>query len=140
MSLSLLISSLLMKPLRLVDSSFYISELRSRRDPFDTLKEHSGRYDFATCEVVMLEVLRGIKEPKALHHAQAEFAKLIYAPIQKTTGVIALELAQHLEHAGCRVTVPDLLIAACAKEIGATVFTLDQHFARMSEVRVTEEF
>jgi len=125
-----------MKALRLADSSFYISELRARRDPFDTLREYADRYDFATCEIVMLEVLRGIRGEKALRRAQTEFAKLVYAPIQKTTGVIALELAQHLERAGTRVAIPDLLIAACAKEIGAAVFTFDQHFARMTDVGI----
>jgi len=129
-----------MKQLRLVDSSFFISELRKREDPFRTLKKHCECYDFATCEVVMLEVLRGIRGEKALRYAQSEFAKLTFVPIQKSTGVIALNLARSLERAGERVAIPDLLIAACAREIGATMLTLDQHFSRMSEVRVTEEF
>jgi len=129
-----------MKQICLADSSFLISKLRARIDPFQTLKEHRDRYDFATCEVVMLEVLRGIKGAKALSYAQAEFEKLIYVPIQKSTGVIALGLARSLERAGCRVAVPDLLIAACAREIGASVLTFDAHFARMPEVRIAPAF
>jgi len=131
---------LLMKQLCLADSSFLISKLRSRIDPFQIFKEHRDRYDFATCEIVMLEVLRGIRGARALRYAQAEFEKLIYVPIQKSTGVIALGLAQHLERAGCRVAVPDLLIAACAKEIGAAVLSFDQHFARMPELTISEGF
>jgi len=117
-----------------------ISKLRARIDPFQTLKEHRDRYDFVTCEVVILEVLRGIRGEKALRYTQAEFSKLIYMPIAKTTGVIALNLARSLERAGERVAIPDLLIAACAREIGASVLTFDQHFARMSEVTITEGF
>jgi len=129
-----------MKQLCLADSSFLISKLRARIDPFQTLKEHRDRYDFATCEVVMLEVLRGIRGEKALRYAQTEFAKLTYVPIQKSTGVIALNLARSLERSGERVAIPDLLIAACAREIGASVLTFDQHFARMPDVKVAEEF
>jgi len=88
----------------------------------------------------MLEVLRGIREEKALRYAQTEFSKLIYVPIQKSTGVIALNLARSLERAGERVAIPDLLIAACAREIGSSVLTFAQHFGRMSEVRVEAAF
>jgi len=123
-----------MKQVTLVDSSFFISELRKREDPFQTLKKHGDRYDFATCEVVMLEVLRGIRGAKALRYAQTQFEALIYVPIQKSTGVIALNLARSLERAGERVAIPDLLIAACAREIGSSVLTFNQHFARMSEI------
>jgi len=128
-----------MRTLILADSNIYIAALRSgKAAPFWLFDKHQDRYEFTTCEVVMLEVLRGIREPQVYDYVEREMERLIYLPVRKTTGLIARSLAWDLERAGRRVAVPDILIAACAKEAGAKVLTRDQHFLQMPGVEVIQ--
>jgi len=110
-----------MKPLILIDSNIIIALLRLRRNPLSFLSATHLIYQFATCEMVMLEVLRGIRERTALQSMEKEFLGLTYLPMERSTWRIARNLAWDLERAGLPTKAPDILIAACAIESQATV-------------------
>jgi len=125
-----------MKTLLLSDSSIYIRILRMRGSPFRFFGNHSTHYEFATCGMVMMEVLRGLREPAAVEYARGQFGRLTYLPTHESTWDLARSLAWQLERAGLRIPVQDIIIAACAKEAGATVFTHDGDFRRIPGVKV----
>ncbi|KXU37691.1 hypothetical protein AXK11_00185 [Cephaloticoccus primus] len=54
----------------------------------------------------------------------------------ESTWDLVLKIATELERAGTRVLLPDLIIAACALEAGATVLTLDSDFSRIPDLKV----
>jgi len=125
-----------MKPLILIDSNIIIALLRLRRNPLSLFSASYLIYQFATCEMVMHEVLRGIREPNVLRSMEKEFEGLTYLPMERSTWRIARRLAWELERAGLPTKAPDILIAACALERGATVLTKDQDFFRIPNLPV----
>lgn len=115
----------------LVDSSFFIDRLRAGLDPFEELGAWADECDFFTCGVVMTEVLRGVKMPKA-HDKMAEvFGCMLYVPTRNVTWERVADLAWELDRKGLHMQVTDLVIAACALEADAAVLTFDSDFARV---------
>lgn len=117
-----------MASLVLPDSSFYITATRAGRDPFLELSVKAEKYEYATCGIVQIEVLRGRRDPHVLRHFRETFAVMIYINTNHTIWERAAGLAWSLDRQGIVIPATDLLIAACALQAGATVLTYDQHF------------
>src|SRR2546425_13166777 len=107
----------------LADSSFFIDRLRAGRDPLQELSEQSDEWELLTCGVVMVEVLRGMRQ-KAAHERMAGYmACMIYVPTLNKVWERVERLAWHLDRQGNFVQVTDLIIAACALETNSAVLT-----------------
>ena len=120
----------------LVDSSFFISRLRTGLDPLEELAAHSDDWEMLTCGVVMVEVLRGMKQ-KPAHKRMADYLGcMLYVPTLNTVWERAAKLAWELDRTGRVMQVTDLMIAVCALEYDAAVLTLDSDFARVPGLRV----
>jgi predicted nucleic acid-binding protein len=120
----------------LVDSNVYISLLRRGHDPAEILHDWIGNGDLATCGMVRLEVERGLKIEKIRRHIGAFFDVLINVPTSNKIWEQATGLAWTLDRAGVTLPSQDILIAACAQEIGAAVLTDDRHFEKFAGLQV----
>jgi len=118
-----------MKKLVLVDSCIHIKARRT--DAYLDLFEPHPDYEFATCGMVEFEVMRGITTPKGLAYAREQFDILRYLPTTRATWILAREIAQQLDRKGLPINAQDTIIAACAKEAGAAVFTHDKRFSEI---------
>jgi len=123
-------------PLLLPDSNFFIRLFRLRGLPFDVLREEFAAYEIVTCQMVMLEVLCGIAEPRVLANTTRLFESLRCVKMEDSTWALARQLAWERERVGRRLGIPDILIAACALESGAAVLTNDRRFAEIPELSV----
>lgn len=90
----------------------------------------------ATCAIADLEILYSAESP-ADHQITAELLRsLPRAPVEEKCAERALEvqalLAKRSEHRG--VSLPDLLIAACAERADLTVLHYDADFELISSV------
>ena len=120
----------------LVDSSFFIDRLRTGRDPLAELAAFSDDWEMLTCGVVMVEVLRGMKQ-KSAHKRMADYMGcMLYVPTLNAVWERAAKLAWELDRMGRVMQVTDLMIAVCALEYEAAVLTLDGDFARVPGLRV----
>lgn len=117
-----------MEPPVLVDSNIYIDLMRKQLDPAIVLTEHVSSTDLATCGMVRLEVLRGIKHPKVRTRLAAFFDVLQFVPTDNRLWKQAEDLAWELDRAGWIIPATDILIACAARRIGAVVLTRDKHF------------
>ncbi|HEY0943682.1 MAG TPA: PIN domain-containing protein [Opitutaceae bacterium] len=117
-----------MSNLVLVDSSFYITHLTQRRQPFETLDKLVERYDFAVCGIVWMEVLRGRSNPAVRAFFDERFATMHFLNLTPAGWRRAAGLAWEMDRRGEIIPATDLAIAACAIEHGATVLTFDKHF------------
>ncbi len=122
----------------LVDSSYYISRLRRGLDPVEEFALVEDEVDFFICGVVKIEVLRGLKVPKAHARMAAVFDTMLYVPTSNTLWERAAKLAWEIDRRGDFVQVPDLLIACCALEADAAVLTHDSDFRRVPGLRVVD--
>jgi len=112
----------------LVDSNVYIGLLRRSMDPVKVLGEWIGEGDLATCGMVRLEVERGLKVEKTRRSLGAFFNVLINVPTSHKVWEEATTLAWTLDRCGITLPAQDILVAACAKTLGAAVLTDDAHF------------
>lgn len=112
----------------LVDSSVWIRLMREGRDPVQILVERAKTCDLATCGMVRLEVLRGIIR-RGVRDAVEEFMNvMINVPADNRIWETAAQEAWQLDRRGITLPAQDLVIAACAQRIEATVLTFDHHF------------
>jgi hypothetical protein len=97
-------------------------------DPVKVLGDWIGEGDLATCGMVRLEVERGLKVEKMRRSLGGFFDVLINVPTSNKIWEQATTLAWTLDRCGVTLPAQDILIATCAKELGAAVLTDDAHF------------
>jgi predicted nucleic acid-binding protein len=127
----------------LVDSNVYISLLRRGLDPVEILGDWIGDGDLATCGMVRLEVERGLKIDRVRRRVAGFFDVLINVPTSNKIWEQASETAWTLGRSGITLPAQDILIATCAREIGAAVLSDDKHFEEFTGLRIfkpAEEF
>lgn len=122
----------------LPDSNFYIGRMRAGVDPFAELALHVDRYEFLTCGMVVLEVSRGLREPRVLRLFRERFAVMSFLPTSNAIWQRATEIAWALDRQGLVLPAPDVLIAACALQAKAAVLTADAHFHSIPGLRVLD--
>lgn len=115
----------------LVDSSVYIRLMRQRLDPVAVLFEHYDTVNLVTCGMVRLEVMRGMREPRAAKRLEDFLAIMQYVPTDERLWHEATDLAWRIDRAGQTIQATDALIAASALRKGASILTLDSDFQRV---------
>ena len=127
----------------LVDSNVFISFLRRGLDPVELLGDWSGSGDLATCGMVRMEVERSLKIDRIRRRIGKFFDVLINVPTTNKIWEQATETAWKLGRSGITLPAQDILIATCAREIGAAVLSDDKHFDEFSDLQIfkpAEEF
>lgn len=118
------------------DSSLFIRLIKRGFDPAQALLSHYDAEALATCGMVRVEVLRGLRLPK-LHDGVSGFMDVMQNVI--TTNLLwerAAALGRRMMLNGVTIKGPDLIIAASALQIGAAVLTLDSDFERVPGLHV----
>lgn len=120
----------------LVDSSVYIRLMRQGLDPVAVLFEHYDTVNLVTCGMVRLEVLRGVRFPRARERLEAFMAVMQDVPADERLWREATELAWQIDRTGKAIQATDAIIAASALRLGASVLTLDSDFQRVPSLHV----
>ncbi len=120
----------------LVDSSVYIRLMRQRLDPVAVLFEHYDTVNLVTCGMVQLEVLRGVREPRARKRLEDFMAVMQYVPTDAKLWREATDLAWRIDRLGATIQATDCVIAASALRLGASVLTRDSDFLRVPGLHV----
>ena len=123
----------------LVDSSYYIHLSRAGRDPLRELAVVAAQRDVATCGVVRCEVARGLKAMPVLEKFRRAWDVMLYVPTDNRLWLDVEQLLWGLDREGVCLPLADVLIACCARRIGAVVLTFDQHFQAIPGIRAVEE-
>lgn len=122
----------------LPDSNFYIHCTLAGFDPFAELGKFMDEYDFITCGMVVLEVIRGRSNPHVMRRFQERFSVMVFIPTTNQIWERATQLAWSLDRQGVVLPAQDNLIAAHALEADATLLTHDAHFQHIPGLRVVE--
>lgn len=122
----------------LIDSSVFIGILRGRRDVGTVLGDWAEGRELATCGMVQVEVLRGIRDTR-IRQTMLEFMSVM-SFIQSTTKLWmqTAELAWKLDRQGRPIPAADLTIAAAALHAEASLLTYDHHFREIPGLDVIE--
>jgi predicted nucleic acid-binding protein len=120
-----------MDPATLVDSSIFIELLGQGLDPATELTSQISLTDLATCGMIRIEVLRGIRNKKIRQKLSDFMDVLQNVPTDNRLWDEAAHLAWKMDRVGWVIPAQDILIACCAMRIGASVLTRDRHFSRI---------
>jgi len=112
----------------LVDSSYFISHLRRRQDPFLALAGADDKYEFYSCGV-LAEVCCGMIQPQAYDLTRRQFDVMSWVPTTSRIWERITQVSWELARKGIVVKLPDLIIAVSAMEADAAVLTLDSGFS-----------
>ena len=112
----------------LVDSSVFITLLKTRRDPGIELMSRLDLTDLATCGMVRLEVIRGLATPRARRRMDAFFDVMQNVLTDDQLWEDACDIGWRVTRKGHNMPAQDIIIAACALRVGAAVLTFDRHF------------
>ena len=113
--------------------------MRLGRDPMQELRRIELVRDLATCGVVRSEVARGLREPKLLKKFQARWDVMLYVPTDNALWSDVEAVAWRLDRAGHNLPLTDIVIACCARRIGAVVLTHDHHFSLIPGLQTAEQ-
>ena len=123
----------------LIDSNFYITHLRAGRNPFRELSAAGDDWELFTCGMVMLEVLRGVRDPRQLAKIEASFSLMNFIPTSDPIWTKARQLAWQLDRRGIIIPAQHHVIAACALQAHLAVLTADGHFQHVPGLTVLEQ-
>jgi predicted nucleic acid-binding protein len=109
--------------------------MREGRHPFRALEPIAHSRDIAICGVVRAEVARGIRDIGLLKKFRARWDVMLYVPTDHSLWVEVEDLGWQLDRLGVILPLTDIIIACCARRIGAVVLTLDKHFSLIPGIR-----
>ena len=88
-----------------------------------------------TCGIVRCEVARGVRSPRVLQEFQDAWNVMVNVPTDNRLWQEVEGTIWHLDRTiGGALPLTDVVIACCARRIGAVVLTFDQHFQRIPGV------
>jgi len=123
----------------LVDSSWIIARMRAGEDFRQRLISVLRSGQLYNSGVVRAEVLRGIKSPSMRDEACDFFDIVPEVPCDARLWRQVSDLGWTLGRRGKWPPVTDLVIAACARRVGARVVTLDAHFYDIPDLDVSAD-
>lgn len=115
----------------IVDTSVWIDFLEGGTHwTKDRLKHKiEDRESLVYTEMILLEIIQGLKERKDREAIERTFQSLVIAPQKRSTTLLAAEIYQGLQRKDIRIrSIVDCLIAATAIETGASVLHKDRDF------------
>ncbi len=122
----------------LADSSFYIRLLRAQQDPLRALTVAAESGDVAICGVVRCEVGRALRQPALRQRFHAFWDVMINIPTDNRLWTEVEETLWSLDRSGVVLPLTDVIIACCARRVGAIILTYDHHFDQIPGVRTTD--
>ncbi len=122
----------------LVDSSWYIALMREGRHPLRELQPIAHVRDVATCGIVRAEVARGIRDAGLLRKFRARWDVMLQVPTDNRLWDNVENLAWQLDRQGVVLPLTDIVIACCARRIGAVVLTYDKHFSVIPGIQTAD--
>jgi predicted nucleic acid-binding protein len=123
----------------LVDSSYYIHCLRERRDPLRVLALTAAARDLAVCPIIRCEVSRGLRRPEVRVKLTSAWDVMLNVPTDQRMWAQAEQTLWELDRKGMVVPLTDVVIATCARRIGAVVLTRDKQFYEIPGISVLED-
>lgn len=119
----------------LADSSFYIGLLRQRQDPLRALALAAATRDVVICGVVRCEVGRALRPRETRQRFHAFWEVSVNVPTDNRLWEEAERTLWELDREGVVLPLTDVVIACCARRVGAVVLTFDGHFSCIPGIR-----
>ena len=124
-------------PLRLIDSSVWITYLRPEPDPriVKEVRSALAAGEAAVAAPILVEVLSGFRDSNEYSVREADFRTLPHVEVDGEAGYIAARIGRGLAEAGKTGKTVDLLLAGAAIHAGAELWSLpDDHYREIQSL------
>ncbi len=128
-----------MKNRILVDTTIWIEFFRGRSKFGDRLEMLLKENTVWTCGIVMFEILQGIRSEGEKNKILSIFASLPYVEMTKKLWNTAAELSISAKKNGLNLPLSDIFIAAIAIGHDLSVYTVDNHFKQIPNLKLYKE-
>jgi len=120
--------------LYLIDTSAWILALRKNgnRDAINIISAILDEDTAATCPIIMLELLSGVKSKKQYEELLEDLKALHNIPITDEVWEYSFKLGFELRNRGITVPAADILIASAAIKYDQILLHYDKHFDLIS--------
>ena len=120
----------------LIDNSVWVSILRGSPDGAlnETVSSLLSSHQAAMCEVVWLELYRGVRGKAELKRLGSLKELCRWLPINEPVWEMAYEFGRNCLKTGTTVPMSDLLIYCTASRYGADLLHIDGHFDHLEEL------
>ncbi len=118
-------------PLRLIDSSVWITYLRPKPAPriVQAVRDALEAGEAAVATPIVIEVLNGIRDPLEYEARETDFRALPRIEVDGEAGYIAARIGKALAEAGKMGKTVDLMLAGAAIRASAELWSLyDDHY------------
>jgi tRNA(fMet)-specific endonuclease VapC len=123
----------------LVDTTIWIEFFRGRSKIADYLEMLLTQNVVYTCGIVMCEVLQGVKLEGERDKILDILVTLPYVEMTKKLWQNAAELSVSMKKDGVNLPLSDIFIATIALENDLAVYTLDNHFTQIPNLKLYKE-
>ena len=123
----------------IVDSAVIIDLIRSNIDPRQALSPYLRACELYNCGVIRAEILRGMSSPRLKADMEAFFDIIPEVPCDAKLWRAVSEIGWSLGRKGKWPPVTDLVIAAAAIRVGATLVSPDKNFLDVEGLSLRKE-
>jgi len=120
----------------LVDTTIWIEFFRGRSKMADHFEMLLKEDVVCTCGIVKFEVLQGIKSEGEKNKIFSILESLPYVEMTKKLWQRAAELSISGKQKGVNLPLSDIFIAAIAIENDLSIYTLDNHFTQIPNLKL----
>lgn len=125
-----------MKNRTLADTTVWIEFFRGKSKVADLIEMLLTENAVCTCGVVMFELLQGIKSESEKNKILSILATLPYFEMTQRLWRSAAEVSLSLKKNGVSLPLSDIFIATIAVENDLSVYTLDNHFTQIPNLKL----
>ncbi|MGA1870425.1 MAG: PIN domain-containing protein [bacterium] len=120
----------------IADTCIWIEFFRSKSEISESLKDFLSHNQVVVTGVILAELLQGVKTGKEREIIIDTFNFLEYIETTKELWIETGKLASELRSCGKTIPLSDIIIACCAKKYNYHIFTIDQHFKDIPEIKI----
>ncbi len=124
------------KPDILADTNIWIEFFKPHSETGAKLESLLLESNVWVCGIIIFELVQGIKSEKERAAVQETLSGLRYAEMSKNLWIKAGNLSAALKKKGFTIPPSDILISSIAMENGFVVFTLDNHFNLVPDLKI----
>jgi len=112
--------------------------MRAQRDPLRALAVAAATRDLVICGIIRCEIGRALRQAKVRQKFHDFWDVMINVPTDARLWEQAEQTLWELDRKGIVLPLTDVVIACCAKRVGAVVLTFDKHFYEIPGLLVTD--
>ncbi len=123
-------------PKVIADTCVWIEFFRTKSEMSNRMRDLIASSSVAGTGLIIAELLQGIKTNKEREIITDIFNTIEYLEITKDIWIESGMLSRKLRSLGKTIPLSDIVIACCARKYQYQIFTIDNHFQAITDIKI----